>query len=94
MVSLIYSYVVGNVAHVLVHVAFLGLLAHLVLQIALLLDPALPFSRPMQRSTNASVFFGFTAVTVLASLLIQLYSPPIYINLTSTNDAFAVIIFI
>jgi hypothetical protein len=94
VVSIIYSYVVGNVAHVLVHVAFLGLLAHLVLQIGLLLDPALPFSRPMQRSTNASVFFGFTAVTVLASLFIQLYSARIYSNPTSTIAAVAVIILI
>jgi hypothetical protein len=92
LVSAIYSYVVGNVVHVLVHVAFLGLLAHLVLQIALLLDPAPPFSRPMQRSTNASVFFGFTAVTVLVSLFIQLYAARIYSNPSSTLAAIAVII--
>ena len=63
LVSAIYSYVVGNVVHVLVHVAFLGLLAHLVLQLALLLDPALPFSRPMQKGRSTSLFFGFTLVT-------------------------------
>jgi hypothetical protein len=94
VVSAIYSYVVGNVAHVLVHVAFLGLLAHLILQIALLLDPALPFSRPMQRSTNASVFFGFTLVTILVSLFIQFYSSRVYSNVTSTVSAIAVIILI
>jgi len=94
VVSIIYSYVVGNVAHVLVHVTFLGLLAHLVLQIALLLDPALPFSRPMQRSTNAVVFFGFTAVTILGSVFIELYSARIYSNPMSTIAAVAVIIFI
>jgi amino acid transporter len=94
VVSAIYSYVVGNVVHVLVHVAFLGLLAHLVLQLALLLDPALPFSRPVQKSTNVTVFFGFTLVTVLVSLFIQLYSARIYSNLTSTVAAVAVIIVI
>jgi len=94
VVSAIYSFVVGNVVHVLVHVTFLGLLAHLVLQIALLLDPALPFSRPMQRSTNASVFFGFTLVTILVSLFIQFYSARVYSNLTSTVSAVAVIVLI
>ena len=94
VVSAIYSYVVGNVVHVLVHVAFLGLLAHLVLQIALLLDPALPFSRPMQRSTNASVFFGFTLATILVSLFIQFYSARVYSNVTSTLFAVAVIVLI
>jgi hypothetical protein len=94
VVSAVYSYVVGNVVHVLVHVTFLGLLAHLVLQIALLLDPALPFSRPMQRSTNASVFFGFTLVTILVSLFIQFYSARIYSNMTSTLAAVAGIVFI
>jgi hypothetical protein len=94
LVSAIYSYVVGNVVHVLVHVAFLGLLAHLVLQVALLLDPALPFSRPMQKSTNVAVFFGFTLVTILASLFLQLYSARIYTSVTATVGAVAAIIFI
>jgi hypothetical protein len=94
VVSAIYAYVVGNVVHVLVHVAFLGLLAHLVLQIALLLDPALPFSRPMQRSTNASVFFGFTLVTILVSLFVQFYSARVYSNVTSTVSAVVVIVLI
>src|SRR4030095_750740 len=89
-----YSYVVGNVAHVLVHVAFLGLLAHLVLQIALLLDPALPFSRPMQNSTSDAVFFGFTAVTVLLSFFIQFYSARIYSNPMSTIVAVVVIVLV
>ncbi len=94
VVSAIYSYVVGNAVHVLVHVAFLGLLAHLVLQIALLLDPALPFSRPMQRSTNASMFFGFTLATVLVSLFIQFFSARVYSNVTFTLSAVAVIVVI
>jgi hypothetical protein len=73
VVAAIYSYVVGNVVHVLVHVTFLGMLAHLILQVALLLDPALPFSRPMQKGQSTSLFFGFTFVTVLVSLFIQFY---------------------
>ena len=94
VVSAIYSYVVGNIVHVLVHVAFLGLLAHLVLQIALLLDPALPFSRPMQRGRNTSLFFGFTLITILASLFIQFYSATMYNSVTLTTGAVVAIVLI
>jgi hypothetical protein len=94
VVSAIYGYVVGNVVHVLVHVAFLGLLAHLVLQIALLLDPALPFSRPMQQTRVTGFFLGFTLVTILGSLFIQFYSARIYSSAASTVAAIAVILVI
>jgi hypothetical protein len=94
LVSAIYAYVVGNLVHVLVHVAFLGLLAHLVLQIALLLDPALPFSRPMQQTRVTGFFLAFTFITILASLFIQFYSARIYSDITSTIAAAAIIVLI
>ena len=87
LVAAVYSYVVGNIAHVLIHVAFLGLLAHLVLQIGLLLDPALPFSKPMQKGRSTSLFFGFTLVTILVSLFIQFYASTMYSSLTLTVGA-------
>jgi hypothetical protein len=34
--------------HVLVHVALLGVVSHLLLQAAILIDPELPFSRPAE----------------------------------------------
>jgi len=87
LVAAVYSYVVGNIAHVLIHVAFLGLLAHLVLQIGLLLDPVLPFSKPMQKGRSTSLFFGFTLVTILVSLFIQFYASTMYSSLTLTIGA-------
>jgi len=94
VVSAIYAYVVGNVVHVLVHVAFLGLLAHLVLQIALLLDPALPFSRPMQQTRVTGFFLAFTFATILVSLFIQFYSARIYSDITWTIAAVAIVVLI
>jgi amino acid transporter len=94
VVSAIYAYVVGNVVHVLVHVAFLGLLAHLVLQIALLLDPALPFSRPMQQTRVTGFFLAFTFATILVSLFIQFYSARIYSDITLTIAAVGIIVLI
>jgi hypothetical protein len=94
LVSAIYAYVVGNIVHVLVHVAFLGLLAHFVLQIALLFDPALPFSRPMQKGRSTSLFFGFTLLTILVSLFIQYYSATMYNSVTMTVGAVLAIVII
>jgi ABC-2 type transport system permease protein len=94
VVSAIYAYVVGNVVHVLVHIAFLGLLAHLVLQIALLLDPALPFSRPMQQTRVTGFFLAFTFATILVSLFVQFYSVRIYGDITWTIAAVAIIVLI
>jgi glycosyltransferase involved in cell wall biosynthesis len=76
------------------HVAFLGLLAHLVLQIALLLDPSLPFSRPMQQTRVTGFFLGFTLVTILGSLFVQFFSARIYNSAVSTVAAVAVIVVI
>ncbi len=92
VVSVFYSYVVGNVVHVLVHVTFLGLLAHLMLQIALLFDPALPFSRPMQPARTTGIFIGFALTTILVSVLIQFYSARVYRDVTSTIAAVVVIV--
>jgi hypothetical protein len=92
VVSVFYSYVVGNVVHVLVHVMFLGLLAHLILQIALLFDPALPFSRPMQPTRTTGMFIGFALTTIVVSVFLQFYSARIYSTVTSTITAVAVIV--
>jgi hypothetical protein len=92
LVFAVYAYAVGNAWHVLIHVMFLGLFAHFVLQIGLLLDPALPFSRPMQKGRSASMFFGFTFVTIAVSLFIQFFSARVYNSGVATVVAVAVIL--
>jgi ABC-type Fe3+/spermidine/putrescine transport system ATPase subunit len=71
-----------------------SLLAHLVLQIGLLLDLALPFSRPMQQTRVTGFFLGFTFVAIVLSLFIQFYSARIYNNVATTVAAIAAIVFI
>jgi hypothetical protein len=78
----IYSYVVGHPGHVLVHLAFLGLVGHFVLQVALLIDPALPFSKPMVKGGGSLIFFGFTLATIAVSAFIQVYASRLYSNVT------------
>jgi hypothetical protein len=88
----IYVYAVREVVHVAVHIALLGLVAHLLLQIALLIDPALPFSRPMQRNRNSSLFFVFTMATVAVGALIQFFVVRLYASALATIMAMVAIL--
>ena len=61
-VAALYLYFVHNVWHVALHVGFLGLLSYLALQVMVLLDPELPFSRPWQKSRNSGMMIGFMVI--------------------------------
>ena len=54
-VAAVLAYFTGHPIHVLVHMAFLGLLSHLFLQTITFIDPALPFSQPLQKGTRSGV---------------------------------------
>jgi hypothetical protein len=84
----LYSYFIGNVVHVAVHIGLLGLLAHLVLQVALLLDPALPFSRPPQKGRSSVVMMVFLLMTAAASTLLDIYSSVLYSRWSWTAGMF------
>jgi hypothetical protein len=87
----LYSYFIGNVIHVAVHIALLGLLAHLVLQVALLLDPALPFSRPPQRGRSSIVMMVFLLLTAAATTVLDIFSSAVYSRLSWTAGVFLLI---
>jgi hypothetical protein len=87
----LYSYLIGNVIHVAVHIALLGMLAHLVLQVALLVDPALPFSRPPQRGGSSIVMLAFLLVTAAASTVLDIFSAVVYSRTSWTAGLFLLI---
>jgi hypothetical protein len=87
----VYSYFVGNVLHVGVHIALQGLLGHLALQTAVLVDPALPFSRPMQKGRHSMVMIAFVLVMAMVSSVLDALSPSLYGSATATAAAFAAI---
>ena len=92
LVFALYTYVVGHPGHVLVHIAFLGLVGHLVLQIAVLIDPSLPFSKPMGRTRGSTLYFGFTMATISVSAIIQFFSSRLYSSAMSMVIAAAFIV--
>jgi hypothetical protein len=90
--TVLYTYFAGNVVHVAVHIALLGLLSHLVLQVAVFLDPELPFSKPMQKGRNQTTLFGFMTVIMIVSIFLEIFSAALYASLTATLAAFTVIL--
>jgi hypothetical protein len=92
VLALVYTYMVGNLWHVAVHLALQGLLGYLVLQVAMLIDPALPFSRPARKGGNSIVMLVFLAAMGALSALLNAYSSTLYASLRSTLTAFAVIL--
>ena len=92
VLTLVYTYMVGNLWHVVVHLALQGLLGYLVLQVAMLLDPALPFSRPARKGGNSIVMLVFLAVMGALSALLNVYSAPLYASLRLTLAVFAAIL--
>jgi ABC-2 type transport system permease protein len=89
VLALVYTYMVGNLWHVAVHLALQGLLGYLVLQVAMLIDPALPFSRPARKGGNSIVMLVFLAAMGALSALLNAYSSTLYASLRSTLAAFA-----
>jgi hypothetical protein len=85
----VYSYLVGNVFHVAVHIGVQGLLGHLALQMAMLIDPALPFSRPMQKGRNSVLMMVFLIFTAMASSGLDAFSHVIYSSVTTSVGVLA-----
>jgi len=67
----IFSWRFGNPVHGFVHAAFMGLIGHLVLQTAVLVQPRLPFAEvPQKSSGNAGLFFWMMAVMLAGTFLL------------------------
>lgn len=64
-VAAVYAWFVPNLLHVVVHVALIGLLSYLCLQVMILLDPDLPFSKPPMKGRSSTTMFFVIFVVVL-----------------------------
>jgi hypothetical protein len=64
------TYFTGEPVHVAIHVFFLGLISHLLLQMIMLAEPELPFSQPMQKGTRSSVMFVMMTIAAVSSLAV------------------------
>jgi len=81
VVAALYAWFVPNVIHAVVHVALLGLVSHLCLQVLVLMDPEMPFSKPPSRSGRSATLIIFMMVVgglaaAFGSLSSWLYRSP------------------
>lgn len=72
-VTTAFTYFTGHPVHVVIHMLFLGLTSHLILQTILLFSPELPFSLPMQKGTRSGLMF----VTMMGSVIIGMVLVPV-----------------
>jgi hypothetical protein len=66
----VFTYFFGHTGHALLHTLFLGWMSYLVLQIAVLADPRLPFSMPLARETSTGAAFGVIALALAVGMTI------------------------
>jgi ABC-2 type transport system permease protein len=91
-VAALYTYMIGNVWHVLVHTLLLGLLSHLCLQVLVLMDPDLPFSRPPQKGQQSAMVFMFMFVITFVTILVDRAASLIYSSTLATVMMFATLV--
>jgi ABC-2 type transport system permease protein len=78
LTSLALMWFYHRVQPVLLHVLFIGLLSHLLLQIATLIEPELPFSKPVDKGRSSSRIFALTILTGAVATGLALAGPFLY----------------
>lgn len=67
--------------HVMIHVLVLGLLSHLIMQVLVMANPALPFSRPLKKGERTTgVFIGIAVAAVGMTAIINILARLIYVS--------------
>ena len=78
LLAVIWSFYYERVWHAFFHAAMIGLLAHMLLQLAVLIKPALPFSsEPRKAERTSSLYVVFLFGSLLAAL-IPMFLPLVY----------------
>jgi energy-converting hydrogenase Eha subunit A len=75
-----------NYQHVIIHVLILCLLSHLIMQILVMANPYLPFSRPIRKGERTtSVFIGIVIAAVSMTIIINILARLIYPSQIATG---------
>src|SRR5262245_49640206 len=56
-VAVVAGYFSPSIPHLLIHLSIVGLVGHLVLQLITLIDPELPFSKPLAKGRSSTRVF-------------------------------------
>jgi hypothetical protein len=77
-VAAVLAYFTVNLWHLAVHLLVVGLISHLLLQLITLLDPELPFSKPMAKGRSSTRVFVVSAAVGFGAVFFPLAGPVIY----------------
>ena len=90
----IFTYFFGHAGHALTHTFFLGMMAYLVLQLTILIDPKLPFATLPQKDTRGGLMFGMQMlVMILGMVAYMVLTHIVYRNTTLLVAALAFFLF-
>ncbi len=89
----VYAWKFGHAGHALAHAVFLGLIAHLVLQAAVLILPRLPFATTQKKATSNALFFAMMLLTfATANAILFVLQRWVYVEWTRVVAALTLLI--
>ena len=81
LVAAIYAWHSPHLSHALAHTAILGMVSHLALQGAVLLNPQLPFARPTEKMSSSAVLLAWMMFVIIGGqALIWLLPRTVYVS--------------
>lgn len=92
LVGAVLAYFSSSAWHVAVHLLMVGLLSHLVLQVVILIEPELPFSKPLVKGSASTRVFMVMFVVGATAVLLPILGPFIYRNTLATIGAMAALV--
>ena len=92
LVGAVLSYFSPSVLHVAVHLIVVGLISHLVLQVVILTEPELPFSKPLVKGSSSTRVFVVMFVVGTSAAVLPAVAPLIYSSAAATVAALAALV--
>lgn len=86
-VTIAMSWATHDPLRAITHIGILGLISHLVLQITILMEPELPFAKPMDKGRGPASLFGLFIGIGILNVLLTIFSARLYgswINMLAT----------
>jgi hypothetical protein len=78
LVGAVIAWFSPSIWHVAVHLIVVGLLSHLVLQVVILLEPELPFSKPLSKGSSSTRVFVVMFVVGTSAAVLPALAPLMY----------------
>lgn len=88
----IFSFYFENYQHVVVHVLILSLLSHCIMQVLVMMNPHLPFSRPLRKGERSTgVFIGIVVAALSMTIIINVLARAIYPSQIATGATLVIL---